>query len=630
MRYKSIKEGIPMGQKALNSTTKRDYSMGFELEMYVNEESIVEEPDYEKVNNYLFQKYGSTIEDMFLSANMLDYFRNTGYLSFKELIVKFDYTFNSGYKFVKFDENESIFKDPYFEKIWNITEEDITNGKIPLDQLGEILFNTFKLLVTLNDDDLKRSKNQINDSIEKNNIEFFKINLKSFKEKIKNNFTKVFGMEDKNEVNAIIDDNGKITSLEHYFKKIKNRLIYDPYDSDLAYTTSDLIKELKKYGNFSLYIEKNNEDFYEYEESIVSDTMKEMDWNFNTYTKATNFAQEQFEKVINVDRIYKDGSLRENDLGIEVVSEPYDTVADGLAALERAFDLMSDGDFYTDRSTGLHVTFGTFSRDEIKQIDWLKFFLVLHGDRVLQQFKRSENTYTSIKRISDSIRDMVPGKYENYFSAIRDINQEILHGATKYDFVNLSKWRSGLIEFRAMGNEDYHLKFDTVKENILRFVRALELASDPNAYRKEYMTKLSNVINKNSKIDTTNAEKLGYQDMEKVVQALLKFKGEKMDRFKRNRYSRANPSVILNDLIQEMALLVDLVGYDENDTIEKTAKLIEKTIPVEILKFVKFLYDKDKMNLKVQEYTKDIKDLVNEVENNPEKYPKLKKLFQMI
>jgi len=630
MRYKSIKEGIPMGQKALNSTTKRDYSMGFELEMYVNEESIVEEPDYEKVNNYLFQKYGSTIEDMFLSANMLDYFRNTGYLSFKELIVKFDYTFNSGYTFVKFDDNESIFKDPYFEKIWDITEEDITNGKIPLDQLGEIIFNTFKMLVTLSENDIKNAKKRIDDAIQNKDINFFTHNLKRFKEKIKNNFTKVFGMEDKNEVNAIIDDNGKINSLEHYFKKIKNRLIYDPYDSDLTYTTHDLIKELKKYDNFSLYIEKNDEDFSEYEESIVSNTMKEMDWNFNTYTKATNFAQEQFEKVINVDRIYKDGSLRESDLGIEVVSEPYDTVADGLAALERAFDLMSDGDFYTDRSTGLHVTFGTFSRDEKNQIDWLKFFLILHGDRVLDQFNRSENTYTSIKRISDSIRDMVPGKYENYFSAIRDINQELLHGATKYDFVNLSKLSSGLIEFRAMGNEDYHLKFDTVKENILRFVRALELASDPNAYRKEYMTKLSNVINKNSKIDTTNAEKLGYKDMEKVVQALLTFKGEKMDRYKRNRYSRANPSIILNDLIREMALLVDLVGYDQNDTIEKTAKLIEQKMPVEILKFVKFLYDKDRINLSAQNHKKDIESLVNEVKDNPEKYPKLKKLFQMI
>jgi len=627
MRYKSIKEGIPMGQKALNSTTKRDYSMGFELEMYVNAESIVEEPDYEKVSDYLFQKYGRTIEDMFLSSNMLDYFRNTGYLSFKELIVKFDYTFNSGYTFVKFDDNESIFKEPYFEKIWDITEDDITSGKISLDELGEIIFNTFKLIVTLSENDIKNAKKRIDDAIQNKDINFFTHNLKSFKEKIKNNFTKVFGMEDKNEVNAIIDDNGIINSLEHYFKKIKNRLIYDPYDSDLTYTVQDLITELKKYGNFSLYIEKNNEEFYEYEESIVSNTM---DWNFNTYANATNFAQEQFEKVINVDRIYKDGSLREDDLGVEVVSEPYDTVADGLAALERAFDLMSDGDFYTDRSTGLHVTFGTFSRDEIKQIDWLKFFLVLHGERVLQQFNRSGNTYSNIKRISDAIREMVPGKYETYFSSIRDTNDEILHGATKYDFVNLSKWRSGLIEFRAMGNEDYHLKFDTVKENILRFVRALEIASDPNTYRKEYLTKLTNIINKNSKIDTTNAENLGYQDMEKAVQAVLKFKGEKINRYKRSRYSRANPSVLLNDVIQEISMWVGLIGYDSNDTIEKTAKQIEKNMSVEILKFVKFLYDKDKMNLKVQEYTKDIKILVDEVENNPTQYPKLKKLFQMI
>jgi hypothetical protein len=80
---------------------------------------------------------------------------------------------------------------------------------------------------------------------------------------------------------------------------------------------------------------------------------------------------------------------------------------------------------------------------------------------------------------------------------------------SKYASVNISKMRYGYLEFRMVGNSDYHKDFAKIKDTILRFVSALEIACDKDAERNLYLKKLAAVMGKADATSTIpeNAEK---------------------------------------------------------------------------------------------------------------------------
>ena len=190
---------------------------------------------------------------------------------------------------------------------------------------------------------------------------------------------------------------------------------------------------------------------------------------------------------------------------VELVVDGYYTdIEFGLKELGDALDAMSeDSLIHTNEGTGLHVNIGTWSKDEIEDVDWLKF-LVIHGtDNVLKSFRRQYNSMASSKLgtiISRYIDILEQGdNYGPQDTLPKDVRTELMKTiravSQKFSTFNLSKlMNEGYIEFRGIGNEDYEESKDEIIFEIRKILKSLEIASDPNAYRNEYMKKLYTLV----------------------------------------------------------------------------------------------------------------------------------------
>jgi len=166
---------------------------------------------------------------------------------------------------------------------------------------------------------------------------------------------------------------------------------------------------------------------------------------------------------------------------------------EAINALKTVFKAIStDSELETNESTGLHINLGTFTKEELDRLDILKFVLLIGEEHVLGMFDREHNRYTEphIEHIIKYLQQSNGNNINNYLNSISSINSHIIENPAKYRFANVGKLKDGYIEIRAAGGDNYHKKFNEVVETINRVMKFLEIAMDPNAYRKEYLTKL--------------------------------------------------------------------------------------------------------------------------------------------
>lgn len=186
----------------------------------------------------------------------------------------------------------------------------------------------------------------------------------------------------------------------------------------------------------------------------------------------------------------------EDEGGLELISPPM-PLANGLAKLERFFDWASSYGVYTNRSTGFHM--GVSIPDQtMDNIDHLKLVLFLGDQHVLEKFGRSANNYTK------SMLAQMKGKAEKVdvisaFDIMRKgmdmiagkaLGDQIIPRGDRYVSVNI---KSNYVEFRSAGG-DYLSNKDKIRDTLLRYVRVMALAADPNAERQEYAKKLYKLL----------------------------------------------------------------------------------------------------------------------------------------
>jgi hypothetical protein len=173
------------------------------------------------------------------------------------------------------------------------------------------------------------------------------------------------------------------------------------------------------------------------------------------------------------------------------ITTPAFAIKPGIAAMHRVLNLIaSDPHMYTGQPTGLHVNVGTFDKNDIDKVDWLKFLMIMNAERVLAQFDRTYNTYAPDK-LPEIIKKLQDNDIVAYQSQIKKINSIVRTSSDKYSAINLSKLNNyGIIELRAPGNAGYEKAGAFLEQTILRIVRALELASDPAKYKNEYISML--------------------------------------------------------------------------------------------------------------------------------------------
>ena len=194
------------------------------------------------------------------------------------------------------------------------------------------------------------------------------------------------------------------------------------------------------------------------------------------------------------------------DYGLEIVSPPMPllTALDKLQEVTDWANNPGEGNAYTNDSTGLHM--GVSVPYKGGDVDYLKLILFLGDEYVLQSFGREANTYT--KSAMKSLRDNIKSGRADPAGAMKLMQHGLLELAQKeiQKGVGQSKYTSahiqnGYIEFRSAGGDwlaEESADPEKLQSTMLRYARAMQLAADPSAERREYAKKLYKMISPES------------------------------------------------------------------------------------------------------------------------------------
>jgi hypothetical protein len=199
-----------------------------------------------------------------------------------------------------------------------------------------------------------------------------------------------------------------------------------------------------------------------------------------------------------------DTSLRPDDgedFGLEIVSPPM-PLSQALEQLQAVTDWANSpyGSAYTNDSTGLHM--GVSVPYKGGDVDYLKLILFLGDEYVLQSFGREANSYTksAMQKFRENIRGgradpagaMALMKSNLIEFAYREIQKGV--GTGKYTSAHI---QDGYIEFRSAGG-DWLAEGDAepgkLENTMLRYARAMQIAADPSAERREFAKKLYKLV----------------------------------------------------------------------------------------------------------------------------------------
>lgn len=194
-----------------------------------------------------------------------------------------------------------------------------------------------------------------------------------------------------------------------------------------------------------------------------------------------------------------DGSIEAPNgyAGIEFVSPPL-PVTEILSDLRKVREWAGMTGCETNKSTGLHINVSIPGRS-MANLDYVKLALLLGDEYVLQEFGRSANFYakSALKIVKDRVSAQsadVLAMIQQMKSRLGDLASKAIHSGNtdKYTSINT---KEGYVEFRSAGGDWLSENFEKLEATLLRFVVALDAATDPQKYRQEYLKKLYKLLN---------------------------------------------------------------------------------------------------------------------------------------
>lgn len=183
-----------------------------------------------------------------------------------------------------------------------------------------------------------------------------------------------------------------------------------------------------------------------------------------------------------LDRWYiePDGSLRpkSGDTSCEIVGPPT-PAAKAQQDLRSFYSLANSLKLYTNSSTGLHVNVSVPD-----SLDVLKLAVFLGDQYVLASFGRENSSYARsvLKQLQQA--NLKTGD----FSKTKQQMARLVKSVSGHHFASIN-WNGHYVSFRQAGG-DYLNNPQMIENTVGRFIRAMVIASDPDAYRQEYMKKL--------------------------------------------------------------------------------------------------------------------------------------------
>ena len=204
-----------------------------------------------------------------------------------------------------------------------------------------------------------------------------------------------------------------------------------------------------------------------------------------------------------------DGSLSspdsDEDSGLEFVS-PAMPVAELFDDLDKIREWANRMGCYTNESTGLHMNVsvpGWTASDAGKggTLDYVKLVLLMGDQYVLDQFGRASIHYceSGLEKVQRRIKTNT-GIAEPLLNQMKGHLNDLAGKALGYSSTEKftsANIKDGYIEFRSPGGDWLHDLTNNegkIKNTMLRFVVALDAATDVNKYRQEYLKKLYKLL----------------------------------------------------------------------------------------------------------------------------------------
>ena len=524
MRITDLIEGIRMGAKDLAQPTKKNYTIGFEYEVELNsgypgEGSLDSgDIDYDAASEaHLDEWYSRSNFDF--DEWFKDYMRWSYPGKIAQFIIDNDFEPKYGWVDNADDYIEQLNADVIIS--YNRNKTALENKIKDYDQE---FINQFK---NFYDNEYKYNREEIINDIDKikEYVLFFQTNSIKFKNRYPDEADRLAAVKAELErshdtrIKFIFANN--VENLHNiFYQEIPEPSLYTEEDDE--YTDFDPDDKEYIYDEYKNMIEiedeindvEDLEKYFNVDEDEIRDSL-ENEWNeaesdarsedFNDWIQynASRFTEggegllgyvrSQVHTELNNNWTIKEDSSLSN--GAEIESEVFKDLSGGIQSMHEVFELIKNDPYMnTSSRTGLHVNIGTWKGDEINSVDWLKFLIVYKADRVLEEFNRISNTYAPDK-LDEIISALEHGNLKPFYQDINSINSQIIGSSRKYSSVNLSKLGTyGIIELRAPGNTGYETKGDYLDREIRKIGRALDIASDPNAYKTEYAKKLYKLL----------------------------------------------------------------------------------------------------------------------------------------
>lgn len=184
--------------------------------------------------------------------------------------------------------------------------------------------------------------------------------------------------------------------------------------------------------------------------------------------------------------------------GLELITPtPPFPIGESLEWIDAVFDWAKRYGCQTNHSTGFHIGV-SLPEQTTANIDWIKLVLFLGDKYILQQYGRQSNIYTvsALTRIRQHMKNNENFPVQQAMDAMRKGLMNLASqtvgrpSADKYTSVNV---KTRYVEFRSAGG-NYLEDQEQIKNTMLRYVRAIVIAADPNAEKQEYATKLYKLL----------------------------------------------------------------------------------------------------------------------------------------
>ena len=190
----------------------------------------------------------------------------------------------------------------------------------------------------------------------------------------------------------------------------------------------------------------------------------------------------------------------------EISGGIYNNSKDALITLRRLFKFMEYHEIETNSTTGLHVNIDIGK--DTKKIRYGKLIALLDDKTLTKKYNRSSNEHCRETEIviAYAVEELL---YEEEYEDADKISKkdlykfdkridlsEIVHNKDMAVNLHGSASKVKYLEFRFMGNKNYHKNFDKVKKDIYHIINCLKRSIDDRKGETIYRKRLQKIIGK--------------------------------------------------------------------------------------------------------------------------------------